>query len=62
MNVASLRIESIPNTSRNVNEAGVNIIHDIVRRAPDVLDLVVAMLANPLAGLGVAVNKIAEKA
>jgi hypothetical protein len=30
--------------------------------APDVLDLVVTMLANPLAGLGVAVKKIAEKA
>jgi light-regulated signal transduction histidine kinase (bacteriophytochrome) len=35
---------------------------NIARMAPDVLDLVVAMLANPLAGLGVAVNKIAEKA
>jgi hypothetical protein len=34
----------------------------IARMAPDVLDLVVAMLANPLAGLGVAVRKIAEKA
>lgn len=35
---------------------------NIARIAPDVLDLVVAMLANPLAGLGVAVKKIAEKA
>ncbi len=35
---------------------------NIARMAPDVLDLVVAMLANPLAGLGVAVKKIAEKA
>jgi hypothetical protein len=34
---------------------------NIARLAPDVLDLV-AMLANPLAGLGVAVKKIAEKA
>ena len=34
----------------------------IARMAPDVLDLVVAMLANPLAGLGVAVKKIADKA
>jgi hypothetical protein len=30
--------------------------------APDVLDVVVATLGNPLAGLGVAVKKIAEKA
>jgi hypothetical protein len=35
---------------------------NIARMAPDVLDMVVAMLANPLAGLGVAVKKIAEKA
>ena len=35
---------------------------NIARMAPDVLDLVVAMLANPLAGLGVAAAKIAEKA
>lgn len=35
---------------------------NIARMAPDVLDLVAAMLANPLAGLGVAVKKIAEKA
>ena len=35
---------------------------NIDRIAPDVLDLVVAILANPLAGLGVAVKKIAEKA
>jgi hypothetical protein len=32
------------------------------RMAPDVLDVVVATLGNPLAGLGVAVKKIAEKA
>lgn len=30
--------------------------------APDVLGLVVGMLANPAAGLGVAVKKIVEKA
>lgn len=30
--------------------------------APDILDLVAAMLANPLAGLGLAATKIAEKA
>lgn len=35
---------------------------NIARMAPDVLDVVVATLANPLAGLGVAVRKIAEKA
>jgi hypothetical protein len=35
---------------------------NIARTAPDVLDRVVAMLANPLAGLGMAVKKIAEKA
>ena len=34
----------------------------IARMAPDVLDVVVATLGNPLAGLGVAVKKIAEKA
>ena len=35
---------------------------NIARMAPDVLDVIVATLANPLAGLGVAVKKIAEKA
>ncbi|HET9913520.1 MAG TPA: hypothetical protein VFQ13_16610 [Anaerolineales bacterium] len=35
---------------------------NIARMAPDILDVVVATLANPLAGLGVAVRKIAEKA
>jgi hypothetical protein len=35
---------------------------NIARIAPDVLDVVVAMLGNPLAGLGVVVRKIAEKA
>lgn len=36
--------------------------HNIARMAPDVLDVVVATLGSPLAGLGVAVKKIAEKA
>jgi hypothetical protein len=35
---------------------------NIARVAPDVLDVIVATLANPLAGLGVTVKKIAEKA
>jgi hypothetical protein len=35
---------------------------NIARMAPDLLDVIVATLANPLAGLGVAVKKIAEKA
>jgi hypothetical protein len=35
---------------------------NIARMAPDVLDVVVATLGNPLAGLGVATKKIAEKA
>jgi hypothetical protein len=35
---------------------------NIARMAPDLLDVVVATLGNPLAGLGVAVKKIAEKA
>jgi hypothetical protein len=35
---------------------------NIVRMAPDVLDVMIATLANPLAGLGVAVKKIAERA
>ena len=35
---------------------------NIARMAPDVLDVVVATLGNPLAGVGVAVQKIAEKA
>jgi hypothetical protein len=30
--------------------------------APDILDVVVATLGNPLAGLGVAAKKIAKKA
>ena len=34
----------------------------IARMAPDILDVVVATLGNPLAGLGVAVKKIADKA
>ena len=35
---------------------------NIARVAPDVLDVVVATLGNPLAGLGVAFKKIADKA
>lgn len=35
---------------------------NIARMAPDILDIVVAALGNPLAGLGVAVKKIADKA
>jgi cell division septum initiation protein DivIVA len=35
---------------------------NIARMAPDLLDVVVATLTNPLAGLGVAAKKIAEKA
>jgi hypothetical protein len=35
---------------------------NIARMAPDVLDVIVVTLGNPLAGLGVAVKKIAEKA
>jgi hypothetical protein len=34
----------------------------IARVAPDILDVVVVTLGNPLAGLGVVVKKIAEKA
>ena len=36
-------------------------LRNIARMAPDVLDVVVATLANPLAGLGVAAKKLAEK-
>ena len=35
---------------------------NIARMAPDVLDVVAASLGNPLAGLGVAVKKIADRA
>jgi hypothetical protein len=35
---------------------------NIARMAPDILDVIVATLGNPLAGLGVAVKKIADKA
>jgi hypothetical protein len=35
---------------------------NIARMAPDVLDVIVATLGNPLTGLGVAAKKIAEKA
>jgi len=35
---------------------------NIARMAPDILDVVVATLVNPLAGLGVAAKKIADKA
>ena len=35
---------------------------NIARMAPDMLDVVVATLGNPLPGLGAAVKKIAEKA
>lgn len=34
----------------------------LARMAPDVLDVIVATLGSPLAGLGVAAKKIAEKA
>jgi hypothetical protein len=35
---------------------------NIARMAPDILDVVVTTLGNPLAGLGIAAKKIAEKA
>jgi hypothetical protein len=35
---------------------------NIARMAPDILDVVAGTLVNPLAGLGVAAKKIAEKA
>ena len=35
---------------------------NIARMAPDILEVIVATLANPLAGLGIAVKKIAEQA
>ena len=35
---------------------------NIARMAPDVLDVVVAMLGNPLSGLGIIAKKLAEKA
>ena len=35
---------------------------NIARMAPDLLDVIVATLANPLAGLGVAAGKLAAKA
>lgn len=35
---------------------------NIARMAPDILDVVVATLGSPLAGLGVAAKKIADKA
>ena len=35
---------------------------NIARMAPDILDVIVATLANPLAGVGIAVKKLAEKA
>ncbi len=35
---------------------------NIARVAPDILDVVVATLTNPLAGLGLVATKIAEKA
>jgi hypothetical protein len=35
---------------------------NIARMAPDILDVIVATLGNPLGGLGVAVQKIAAKA
>jgi len=35
---------------------------NIARIAPDILDVIVATLTNPLAGVGIAVRKIAERA
>jgi hypothetical protein len=35
---------------------------NIARMAPDILNVIVTTLANPLAGLGVAVSQIAERA
>ncbi len=35
---------------------------DIARMAPDILEVIVAAVVNPLGGIGVAVQKIAEKA
>ncbi len=45
-------------------DEGALMVHfrNICRMAPDILDVVVATLANPLVGLGVAARKIAAKA
>lgn len=49
--------------NENVNEEFLaRRLRNIARISPDILDVVVATLANPLAGLGLAVKKIAEKA
>ncbi|HSL44992.1 MAG TPA: hypothetical protein VK897_16290 [Anaerolineales bacterium] len=49
--------------NENVNEEFLaRRLRNIARISPDILDVVVATFANPLAGLGLAVKKIAEKA
>ena len=51
------------NTNKEVDESFLSRrFRSIARVAPDILDVVVATIANPLAGLGVAAKKIAEKA
>ena len=37
-------------------------LRNIQRMAPDIFDVVIGSLINPLAGLGMAVKKVAEKA
>ena len=47
----------------NVDESFVaRRFRNIARMAPDVLDVIVASVASPLAGVGVAVEKVAAKA
>jgi hypothetical protein len=37
------------------------LFRNIAHMAPDILDVITSTLANPLAGMGIAVKKIAEK-
>ena len=54
--------EAVENEKKVDENFLVRRFRNIARVAPDALDVVVATLGNPLAGLGIAVKKIAEKA
>jgi len=57
------KVEEASQKGQNLEEGFLSRrFRNIARMAPDLLDVVVATLGNPLAGLGVAVKKIAEKA
>jgi len=60
--VQSIVMQSSEEKDKIDENALIRHFRNIARMAPDILDVAVTTLGNPLAGLGIAIKKIAEKA